>query len=517
MIYIKDILIISLAKLMIRKYLNKKIIKKYATPFNLLLIVIFLVFLFLRFWRAADFFSFNFDEEYQAHLAYEQVKNFHLIWIGVSASNIGFYLGPGFTYLNALLFKLTNGDPISLAYFAPSMGVLTGLSIYFVTNEIFNKKVGVIAMIFYLGSTLMNFFDRRFWNPLPIPFITIWLFYFLHKAKKDTRYFIAVSFLMACSLHVHLSLLVFWPVALFYVIKNIKLISLKTWIISIGVYLIVVSPLIVFDIVHNFDNILTPIRYIQNKNIEHQKINSTTINSHWSVWLGSLSRYLYIAPVTDLQNEQCLGQHCNITPGHGLITFASMIALGYLVYGAIKERKRRYLLMMILFSMIFFVLYPGYSAEYYLLPFFVLFPIALAIFLDALPIVLTILAIVIFVIFNSLTILNSTQAQYGLTVKKAAVEKVMAVVGNKPYTLENYGKDPRRYHAYGGWRYLFRVYGRKPTNSFADEFFGWIYQNEITNEKPIYRVVVSDDIRHKSSQKPISSFKKGAYHIYVFK
>ncbi|MCX6731168.1 MAG: glycosyltransferase family 39 protein [Candidatus Roizmanbacteria bacterium] len=380
------------------------------------IVVGFLV--FVRFYRAVNFFTFNFDEEYQALMAYEQVKDFHPIWIGVSASNIGFYLGPGFTYLNAFLFKLTHGDPVSIAYFAPLLGVLTGLSIYFVSKELFSKKVATLATIFYLGSSLMNFLDRRFWNPLPIPFITIWLFYFLYKAQKDTRYFIGVSFLLAASLHVHLSLLVFWPVALFYAIKNIKKISLKTWILSITTYVIIISPLLVFDFVHNFDNISAPLRFIQNKNIEHQKVTAGTINSHWAVWMDSLSRYLYIAPVTDLQNEQCLGQHCAITPGNKWIGIISLFALGYLVFGALKDKKKQYLLLMIVFSMVFFILYPGYSAEYYLLNFFVLFPIVLALFFEVLPIIVTVVVLTLFLLFNSLTVMNSTQAQYGLTARK---------------------------------------------------------------------------------------------------
>jgi len=77
----------------------------------------------------------------------------------------------------------------------------------------------------------------------------------------------------------------------------------------------IISPLIVFNFVHNFDNLLTPIRYIQNKNIEHQKLTTGIISSHWHVWIASLSRYWYIKPVTDIQNEQCLGQQCLITPG----------------------------------------------------------------------------------------------------------------------------------------------------------------------------------------------------------
>lgn len=498
------------------KKINVPMLKRFnVTTIISLLVVAFLI--CVRFYKAVDFFTFNFDEEYQASLAFEQVKHFHRIWIGVSASNIGFYLGPGFTYLNAFLFKLTHGDPVSIAYFAPFLGVLTGLSLYFVCQEIFGKKVAAIATIFYLGSSLMNFLDRRFWNPLPIPFITIWLFYCLYKVQKDTRYFIGVSFLLAASLHVHLSLLVFWPVVLFYVIKNIKKISLKTWILSIATYLIIISPLIVFDFVHNFDNISAPLRFIQNKNIEHQKVTAATVGSHWAVWMDSLSRYLYIAPYTNLQNEQCLGQHCAITPGNKLIGIVSLVALAYLLYGALHDRKKQYLLLMLVFSMVFFIFYPGYSAEYYLLNFFVLLPIVLALLFDRIPTPITIVILAVFIASNSFTVFNSSQSQYGLTVRKNAIEKVMKVVGNKPYALENYGEDPRKYHPYGGWRYLFKIYGKTPTRSFADEFFGWIYQAEMTQDKPVYRVVISDSIPYVSPIEPIMQFKQGAYFFYVFK
>lgn len=476
--------------------------------------VAFLV--FLRFYRVVDFFSFNFDEEYQAHLAFEQVKNFHPIWIGVSASNLGFYLGPGFTYLNAFLFKLTNGDPISLALFAPFWGVITAFSLYFVSKEIFGKRPALWATIFYLGSTLLNFFDRRFWNPLPIPFITIWLFYSLIKAEKDSRYFILTSFLLAVSAHVHLSLFVFWPVAIFFILKNIKKISLKTWAMIIGIYLLVVSPLIVFDFNHNFDNLLMPLRFIQNRNIESRNVTIQSVNSHWAVWLQSLARLWFIKPVTDIQNEQCLGQNCLITPGNKYLIYFSLIIILYFLYRSIKDVRKRYLLLMVIFSIIFFIFYPGYSAEYYLLDFFILFSVIVGLFLADIPQIMVIIGMLIFIIANSLTVFKSPQYLYGLTVRRKLIKRVMVVLDDKPYSLETYGKDPRKYHPYGGWRYLFRIYGKKPTQSFADEFFGWIYQNEITSEKPQMKVVISEGIPYKSKEEPLAIIKQGNYYGYVF-
>ena len=88
--------------------------------------------------------------------------------------------------------------------------------------------------------------------------------------------------------------------------------------------------------------------------------------------------------------------------------------------------------------------------------------------------------------------------------------------GKSPYSLETYGKDPRKYHPYGGWRYLFKTYGRAPNQSFADEFFGWIYPDEIKNTPSTLKVVVMEEKDYKTDVKPLAVFSEGAYKAYVF-
>jgi len=229
-------------------------------------IIIFALLCVLRFWKAADWFSFNFDEEYQALISWSQVKDFHPIWIGVSASNFGFYLGPGFTYLNALLFWISKGDLSILAYFSSLFGLITTLSLYHVSSKIFSKKVGIVSSLIYGFSALLIYFDHRFWNPTPIMFITIWLLFSLYQAKNDSRWYILTSILMATALHVHLSLAVYWPLILYLLIRSFRKISIKTWFVAIVSYALVVLPLIIFDINHNFDNILGPLKFLAGSN-----------------------------------------------------------------------------------------------------------------------------------------------------------------------------------------------------------------------------------------------------------
>ena len=92
--------------------------------------VIFLIALSLRVYRLESRYQFGLDEEYQATLAMTIVDDFHPIWIGVSASDTGFYLGPYWTYLTALLLKISNGDVLITAYFAALVGSITAVVIF---------------------------------------------------------------------------------------------------------------------------------------------------------------------------------------------------------------------------------------------------------------------------------------------------------------------------------------------------------------------------------------------------
>lgn len=503
--------------------------------YKYILLFLFVFLCFLRFYKSVEWFSFNFDEEYQALLAWSQVKDFHLIWIGVSASNFGFYLGPAFTYLNALLFWISKGDLSILAYFSSFFGIITLLSLYFVSSKIFSKKVGMIASLFYGFSALLIYFDHRFWNPTPIPLVTIWLLYSLYQAGKDSRWFILSALLMASGLHIHLSLMVYWPLVIFLILKSFKKISFSTWIISIFSYLAVVSPLIVFDINHNFDDLLGPIRYVLSPKTSGSVFGAGQLTYHLhNVWF-SASRLLYLKPFTNIQEEHGLGAHGDMTQPVFLISLFVISGLLWFLKKSLKEKQLQILAWMLVSILLFYLIYPSIGCEYYLLGFFLMTTIVLGLFLEKVSWLVLAPLLAIYIAVNSITIFTTTQSQYGLSARKDLINQIMLRIGESPFRLETVGKDPRSYHPYGGWRYLFQTYGNKPTSSFADEYFGWIYKDEFTDTKPLYKVVISEDTQTPLSQisystcdstlaknlTPITnnctSVSSGAYKAYIFK
>ncbi len=151
----------------------------------LLLLFILTLSVVLRFWRISDLMVFRLDQEHQVSLAMPIVKDFHIIWIGVSASNLNFYLGPFWVYFTSFWLFISKGNPLITAYVASFIGVLTTFFIFLIGKEIFGKKVGLIASFLYATLPLVVFYDRIYWNVTLVPLLTILLFYSIYKFKDS--------------------------------------------------------------------------------------------------------------------------------------------------------------------------------------------------------------------------------------------------------------------------------------------------------------------------------------------
>lgn len=481
---------------------------------NAVLIGAFSLIIFLRFWKVAELFNFTFSEEMQAVMAWEQVKNFHAIWIGVSAANINYYLGPGFTYLNALLFAFSKGDPAILGFFSAFLGVVTTMSLYYITHQLFSKRIALFSSIIYGCSTLINLHDRRFWNPTPIPFITLWVLYSLIQARHNTRWYIVTAFLIGCFFHFHLSLLFLLVPTFISIVQNIKKIKLTTWIAMIVLYLLVTSPLIVFDFVHNFDNLLMPYRTLMGQkraDLEHFSLPGTI--GHTQVFLSALGRMWFIRLNTNPQDEVILESHYGKTPGNEILSVISLIALGWFFW---KYRKQGFHIFFIALCTIVaaFIFYPSYNPEYYLMSFITMMTIVIGYSLSSLPKKVAISVLGIFILANIITVVTLSD-KYGLTVRKQLVQKTMTSIKNNSFSLETEGELQSKQFTYAGWRYLFKAYGKTPSRSSIDSVLGWIYPDEVSNDKPKLKVIVSDTVPLKFERNPLATFQVKDYFSYV--
>ena len=422
-------------------------------------------FIFTRFYKIADFFNFGVDEEYQALLSWSIVKNFHVLLIGVSASNVGYYLGPGLVYLGAFLLWLSRGNPLSFAYFASFIGVLTIISLYYITKFIFNKKTAIISIILYTFSPLAFYYDRRYW-PLAVPLVALWIFFSLIKAFNNSKWLLLTAFLMGISYHLHISLWIFWPIFLFtfFFLLYKKRASLLLIFKSILIFFITTLPLFVFDLVHNYDNLLMPIRLFMFK----QTRTPFNLLDRLPYLIQSFTKIWFITNSRFLQN---------------LFFYFFFIFLALIIF-----KKKSFSINIIGFLVVSFslafIFFPSPMQEYYLvliLPFVIIIS---TLIIQLIPLI-TYPLLFIFFIYNSLLFLG--KPQYGdYKTKMNIIRGIKNKINNDRFILETEGE----YITNGGWRYLFQSAGLIPSRSTADSVFGWIYPDEISQIKPKYKVII---------------------------
>jgi hypothetical protein len=480
--------------------------------YKILLVIIFTISFFLRFYQVPERFFFGIDEEYSSLLALSIIKDFHIIWIGLSAANTGFYVGPGVIYIHSLLLWLSHLDPIILAYTASIVSIIFLFIFYFIVKGLFNKRIAIISTTVYSLSSFVVSYDRRFWNSTFVP-ITVILFYLsLVKSAKNPLWYISTAILLGISFHINASLFVFIPIIVTVIIWRIihkpistnfntspsrsvnQFQSISTYFISFVSFLLIYSPLIVYDFVHNFDNLKTPFRILHNIGKNSQ---DNFFISHLQTILNTINNFLMIP------NPWIIIKFIVL-----IILFSLFI--NFYITNSLKG-KHPILTIIVFYYLVMFLFYPGKILDYYFLGFLPFLSIIIAYYLKKLT---STILIILGIIYITISINNFLKSPFdnGLAYKKELIKKTIKVISNNSFYLDTY----QVYLYFGGWRYLFEAYGKKPVSSQADSMFGWIYQKEISSEIPNLKVIISDNnIRPSSVQ---SNFKKitiGQYNSYI--
>lgn len=498
-------------------------------PKFIILILILILAAFLRFNSLSEIYVFNFDEEYQATYARTLVKDPHPIWIGVSASFLDFYLGPYFTYFTAILLAFSHGDPMITAYFASSLGVLTTAAFFLIGFRIFNFTVGVISSLLYASLPLFVFFDQKYWNTMFTPLITLLLFITAILVKKSIWWWVLYVALFGAILQTHLEPAPLLLIGMWQFIKGKYWKKVKLVLVCLVIFMLFYWPLLVFDYFHNFSNITIFSRFIQGVRKSEVSFNPT---AKFKTLFDSMGRYWYLKsgnPNADEINFGCtslsvkeelkfIDQYAQRTYAPSWLSAITLVI--FLLYLGIsfKSKKQEYKLLgiFLVVALLAFMAFPGGSSEYYALSTLVLFTFVPGILIYKAPPrlkpYLTILIILV-VILGVKTVLK-TSDEFSLGPKKRLVSKVMEVIKNDTFSIEGRGVC----HDYEGWRYLFKVYGRVPNQSYTDKNLGWLYPEEISKIPPKYTIILSEDrIPLKEDLSNLPSFKEGGYKAYIRK
>ncbi len=231
---------------------------------NKLVFLILVLGAFLRFYRISAYTEFLGDQGRDVLRIRQFVKDGDFMLIGPQTSIGNMYLGPWYYYLITPSLVLANFNPLGPALFNGLIGLFTIWLIYRFGSQWFGKETGFWAAGLLALSPAVIKYSNFIWNPNVLPLFSLVSMWFLWRVWKKDDYksliWLAASLAMVLNSH-YLGLLLFPVIAIFLMIKFFNLFKqknvnnfLKFGLVGLGVFMLLMSPLIVFDIKHGFPN-----------------------------------------------------------------------------------------------------------------------------------------------------------------------------------------------------------------------------------------------------------------------
>ena len=230
-----------------------------------LLLVILLVGAFCRLYKINEYMTFLGDEGRDVIIVRRLLIEHHPPLIGPGTSIGNMYLGPAYYYMMAIPLLLANFNPVGPAIFISTLGIVTVLFLWFVVREWFpSNKINIgalVAAFLYAISPVVIIYSRSSWNPNIMPFFALATIYFMWRVwqKKELKSLIIVGITFALCMQSHyLALLLLPTLGIIWLITFFKTQNKKRLfvysIISVILFLLIMSPLAIFDFRHNFIN-----------------------------------------------------------------------------------------------------------------------------------------------------------------------------------------------------------------------------------------------------------------------
>jgi len=230
---------------------------------NWILVVVVLVGIFLRFYRLEGFVTFLGDQGRDAIIIKRIITGEHFPAIGAPTSVGQVYLGPFYYYFIAPWLLLFKFQPIGLAFGVAVYSSFYLLVNYFIVKELFNKRISLISTLFLSFSSVLIDFSRFSWNPNLLPLFVLLTIYFAIKSLQTNKwhYFFLLGAFLSFSIQLHYLALFLIPAIGIIFLSSLYKKSVKqlisqfhNFLISVLSFIIFSSPLIIFDLRHNFLN-----------------------------------------------------------------------------------------------------------------------------------------------------------------------------------------------------------------------------------------------------------------------
>lgn len=215
---------------------------------NLLLLVVIFVFgLWLRTYNLGSRYTFEWDQNDDAVKVMKIIEGQPTLIGPRVAGPDSFFVSPWHYYFLTPFFAIGKGDPIWSAYAAVLVGMVTVLGYYWVGKKLWGVREGLISA--WAGAVA---FSTVSWNVMYAPLLSMTVFY-LGKTyfEKQKNFFLMLAVAIFAGT-VHLV-----PITLVVMVGGVYLLAkkrppFKSVILGTAVGLLAITPLVFFDLRHDF-------------------------------------------------------------------------------------------------------------------------------------------------------------------------------------------------------------------------------------------------------------------------
>lgn len=472
-------------------------------------IILFLLFLiiasaFLRFYNLSHLLYWMFDEERDAFFVKKIIFDHRPLLIG-GAIPQGFYLAPGYFYISSIFYLFSTGNPLGPAIFASTLGVISTILIFVVTLKLFDKKTSVFSSLIYAFSYLTIAYNRTWWALAFGPTLALLTYFCIFKLSQKFQvkwiYILTLTFIVGVQTDPSNFALIVLTLIAWKVLK----LPFKNRHIFFGILIFLMShiSLLIFDIRHDFYNLNHLINFLKFKNQTGSFDLGLTLKG-LLIFPQTFSRFVFFSTSPDMALQ--------ITPDkfyHNLrvlsvipiILVVCISSLGYFILSMLTNFKNKksiglwivgtHILISLFGVLIYNLFSPGYTNEWFFQVLFPAFAIVLGYALAQLGRIkalnfLAFAIIAVYAFLGFITILNARNS-YNFADKADAVKWSISQLHGDEFSLDSIGKN----FNWGGYRYLYFLYGHEPVKSYMDPTLaGWLYPKETLSSSHPNKVVV---------------------------
>ena len=233
----------------------KKIVKKYFSFENILVVIILAASLFVRVYRISKLLGFYYDQGRDALVIWDLLYKGKFFLIGPTTGIEGIFRGPWYYWLITPFYFLGKGNPIYPSIFLSLTTVFSIYILYKLTKEIAGKTAGIIAIIIASFSSTLVYSSRWLSNPTPM-FLISMLFVgsLLLILRKNKWGFSLATFLIGMAMQFGSAAEVFYIPAfiIFCIWQRKNMPNAKFIMFGVITFAISFLPQALFDLRHGF-------------------------------------------------------------------------------------------------------------------------------------------------------------------------------------------------------------------------------------------------------------------------